>query len=64
MKNSHFNTLAVVYFIVSGILVIVIPGLVMYGEDGNLLVRLVMMACLALLFYLIWLLIKKLSRRA
>ena len=49
MENRKvFRIIRVIIYL---IIIAVVPGLVMSGEDGNLLVRVAMMAILAALFF-------------
>ena len=61
MENRKvFRIIRVIIYL---IIIAVVPGLVMSGEDGNLLVRVAMMAILAaLLFGAEWL-VARLTRR-
>lgn len=45
------------YIALSAAIVLVVPSMIMYGEDGNLLVRVALMSVLALILYLIYRLI-------
>lgn len=42
------------YFALSAAIVLLVPSLIMYGEDGNLLIRVALMAALTIILYLIY----------
>ena len=48
------------YLALSAAVVLIVPSIVMYGEDGNLLVRIAMMLVLSLILWLVYLLIRSL----